>query len=285
MGEYDLDFVGFLEDPDSPKYVVKNIPIFKEICSKILTPYFEKTKENKERKGISLPLNLNEAFINLPQMLKVFRALEKDLNYTSLNYRPPLSKQKLDSIKNKYDKNGWKLPSNPQYSFNYMYHGYYSNPPLMEIKRWNGSEPEPEMYQGEYKGAFTEKGWYIEFVEKFIEREREDGLIESTLEAPQHLNISYIFDIEEIGTGEHLERGKYGSWIRTIELHIDLETFKDAEMADYGIEFQEFLDMGPRNTGADQLFTTLIKIDPKRIINWNNRVKPFAINQQKTPFK
>ena len=29
------------------------------------------------------------------------------------------------------------------------------------------------------------------------------------------------FDIEEIGTGEHLERGEYGSWIRTINLHID----------------------------------------------------------------
>ena len=285
MGEYDLDFVGFLEDPDSPKYVVKNTPLFKEICSKILTPYFEKTRENKEGKGVSLPLRLNEAFVNLTQMLKVFRALEFQLNYTSLNYRPPLSKQKLDSIKKKYDKNGWELPSNPEYSFNYMYHGYYSNPPLMEIKRWNGSEPEPERYQKEYKGAFTEKGWYIEFVEKFIERETEDGVIELTLGAPQHLSIFYIFDIEEIGTGEHLEIGKYGSWIRAIELHIDLETFKDAKIADYGIDFQEFLDVGPRNIGADQLFTTLIKIDPKRIIDWNNRIKPFAINQQKIPFK
>jgi hypothetical protein len=285
MGEYDLDFVGFFEDPDSPKYVVKNTPLFKEICSKILTPYFEKTRENKEGKGVSLPLRLNEAFVNLPQMLKVFRALEIQLNYTSLNYRPPLSKQKLDSIKKKYDKKGWELPSNPEYSFNYMYHGYYSNPPLMEIKRWNGSEPEPEVYQKEYKGAFTEKGWYIEFVEKFIEREKEDGVIELTLGAPQHLSIFYIFDIEELGTGEHLERGKYGSWIRAIELHIDLVTFKDAKIADYGIDFHEFLDVGPRNIGADQLYTTLIKIDPKRIIDWNNRVTPFAINQQKTPFK
>ena len=186
----------------------ENTPLFKEICGKILTPYFEKTRENKEGKGVSLPLRLNEAFVNLPQMLKVFRALEFQLNYTaSLNYRPPLSKQKLDSIKNKYDKNGWELPSNPEYSFNYMYHGYYSNPPLMEIKRWNGSGTgEPEVYQKEYKGAFTEKGWYIEFVEKFIERETEDGMIELTLGAPQHLSIFYIFDIEEIGTGEHLEK-------------------------------------------------------------------------------
>ena len=296
MGEYDLDFVGFLEELDIDNeadydfWFNKNLAPFKEICSKILTPYFERTKKHREGTGVSLPLTLNEAFISIPQMLKVFRALEWDLNYTSLNYRPPLSKQKLEDIKKKYDKQGWKWPSRPEYSFNYMYHGVYSNPPLMEIKRWIGNEPEPEAYQAKqhslgYEGAFTEKGWYIEFIEKFIEREREDGVIESTLGAPTLLSIFYVFDIEEIGTGIHLKRGKYGSWIRGLELTIDLHTFKDAKLADYGIDIQEFLDRGPRNIGADQLFTTLIKIDPKRIIDWNNKVKPFAINQQKTPFK
>ena len=287
MSEYDIDFDWWIAhddgvvDLDTTKYD-KESGKFEEICKKILGPYYNEIEEPWGEDEIREVRNHNKQRSD-----KIFEEFKDILTNPPLNKRPAHSKKRMKKIKKHYDKGGWKWPSNPEYYFRYIHTSYFLKPE-MEIKTWVFGNEEPEEWQGkEFKGAFEELGWYVQFnidERKPTEEELQGDDIEGTVYWKNDMfQIVYVGSMKE---GDHQQGwkknwgkiGHFNCWMGALEFthDVDYSGFYTSE---------ENFRNAPYNMGGREGLVTLIKIDPEKVIKYWESKRNFAINFENNPIK